>query len=70
MEVFDAWEQGKLIMEDGRKYDGVISKILLRDITMNNMDRMIELHDNDLREFTKAILSNEVSIKSSKVANG
>ena len=33
MEVFDAWEQGKLIMEDSKKPDGVIPKIPQRDIT-------------------------------------
>ena len=67
MEVFDAWEQGKLIMEDGKKPDGVIPKILQRDITQNDVDRTIDLRDSEMMKLADAILAKEVSIKGNKL---
>ena len=68
MEVFDAWEQGKLIMEDGKKLDGVIPKIPQRDITWHNIDRTISLRDCDMMKLVDAILASlEVRIKSNKL---
>ena len=32
-------------MEDGKKSDGCIAKVLHQDITLNNVDRTIGLHD-------------------------
>ena len=70
MEVFDDWEQGKLIMEDGKKPDGCIPKIPQRDITLNNVDRTIGLRDSDIMKFIDAILAKEVNIKSNKLLDG
>ena len=67
MEVFDAWEQGKLIMEDGKKPDGVIPKIPQHDITQNNIDRTIDLRDSKMLKLADAILTKEVSIKGNKL---
>ena len=65
--MFDAWKQGKLIMEDGKKPDGVISKIPQRDITLNDVDRTIGLRDSEMMKLADAILAKEVSIKSNKL---
>ena len=62
-----AWEQGRLIGEDGRKPDGNIPKIPQRDITRHDVDRTIGLHDCDMMKLADAILANEVSIKSNKL---
>ena len=70
MEVFDAWEQGKLIMEDGKKLDRCISKISMRDITMNNVDRTVGLRDFEMMKLADAILAKEVNIKSNKPFGG
>ena len=67
MEVFDVWEQGKLIMEDGKKPDGVIPKIPQRDIMQNDVDRTIGLHDCEMMKLADAILAKEVSIKGNKL---
>ena len=67
MEVFVAWEQGRLIGEDGRKPDGNIPKIPQRDITRHEVDRTIGLRDCDMMKLADAILANEVSIKSNKL---
>ena len=67
MEVFDAWKQGKLIMEDGKKPDGVIPKIPQRDIMQNNVDWTIGLHDCKMMKLADAILAKEVSIKGNKL---
>ena len=65
--MFDACEQGKLIMEDGRKPDGVIPTIPQRDITRHDVDRIIGLRDCDMMKLADAILTKEVSIKSNKL---
>ena len=65
--MFDAWEQGKLIMEDGKKPDGVIPKIPQRDITQNDVDRTIGLRDSEMLKLADAILAKEVSIKGNKL---
>ena len=67
MEVFDAWEQAKFIMEDGKKPEGCISKIPQLDIMLNNVDRTIGLRDCDMMKLADAILAKEVSIKSNKL---
>ena len=67
MEVFVAWEQGRLIGEDGRKPDGNIPKISQRDITRHDVDRTISLRDCNMMKLVDAILANEVSIKSNKL---
>ena len=70
MEMFDAWEQGKLIMEDGKKSDSCIPKIPQRDITLNDVDRTIRLCDSDMMKLAHAILMKEVTIKSNKLSGG
>ena len=65
--MLDAWEQGKLIMEDGRKPDGVIPKIPQQDITRHDVDRTNGLRDCDTMKLADAILAKEVSIKSNKL---
>ena len=65
--MFDAWEQGKLIMEDNKKLDGVIPKILQWDITRNDIDWTINLCNCDMMKLADAILAKEVSIKSNKL---
>ena len=67
MEVFVAWEQGRLIAEDGRKPDGNIPKIPQWDITRHDVDRTIDLRDCDMMKLADAILANEVSINSNKL---
>ena len=62
-----AWEQGRLIGEDGRKPDGNIPKIPQRDITRHDVDRTIGLRDCDMMKLADAILANEVSVKSNKI---
>ena len=66
--MFDAWEQGKLIMEDGKKPDGIIPKIPQRDITQNDVDRTIGLRDSKMMKLADAILAKEVSIKGNKLS--
>ena len=66
--MFDAWEQGKLIMEDGKKPDGVIPKIPQQDIMESNVDRIIGLRDSDMMKLANAILAKEVSIKCNKLS--
>ena len=61
------WEQGKLIMEDGKKPNGVIPKIPQQDITRHDVDRTIGLCDCDMMKLADAILAKEVSIKSNKL---
>ena len=70
MEVFDAWEQGKLIGEDGKKPDGCIPKIPNREITANDVDRTVGLRDSEMLMLADAILAKEVSIKSNKISGG
>ena len=65
--MFVAWEQGRLIMEDGRKPDGNIPKIPQRDITWHDVDRTIGLRDCDMMKLADAILAKEISIKSNKL---
>ena len=48
MEVFDTWEQGKLIGEDGKKPDRCIPKIPNREITANDVDRTVGLRDLEM----------------------
>ena len=67
MEVFDAWKQAKLIMEDGKKPDGIIPKILQRDITRHDVDRTIGLRNCNMIKLADAILAKKVSIKSNKL---
>ena len=67
MEVFDTWEQGKLIMEDSKKPDGVIPKIQQRDITQNDVDWTIGVRDSEMMKLADAILAKEVSIKGNKL---
>jgi hypothetical protein len=67
LEVFDAWEQGKLIGEDGKR-PANIPKPPRLDITMNDVDRTIGLRDSELLLLAEAILRNEVSVKSNKIA--
>ena len=62
-----AWEQGRLIGEDGRKPDGSIPKIPQRDITRHEVDSTIGLCDCNMMKLADAILANEVSIKSNKL---
>ena len=62
-----AWEQGRLIGEDGRKPDGNIPKIPQRDITQHDVDRTIGLRNCDMMKLADAILANEVSMKSNKL---
>ena len=65
--MFVAWEQGRLIGEDGRKPDGNIPKIPQRDITRHVIDCTIGLCDCDMMKLADAILANEVSVKSNKI---
>jgi hypothetical protein len=67
LEVFDAWELGKLIGEDGKK-PANIPKPPRLDIIMNDVDRTIGLRDSELLLLVEAILKNEVSVKSNKIA--
>ena len=54
-------------MEDGKKPDGVIPKIPQCDITQNDVDRTIGLHDSEMMKLADAILTKEVSIKGNKL---
>ena len=68
MEVFDAWEQGKLIREDGKKSDRYIPKIPNREITANDVDRTVGLRDSEMMMLADAIHAKEVNIKSNKLS--
>ena len=57
-------------MEDGKKLDGCIPKILNRDITANDVDRTVGLRDSEMMMLADAILAKEVSIKSNKISGG
>ena len=61
------WEQGKLIMEDGRKPNGIIPKTPQQDITRHDIDRTIGLRNCNMIKLVDAILAKEVSIKSNKL---
>ena len=65
--MFVAWEQGRLIMEDGRKPDRNIPKILQQDITQHDVDQTIGLRNCNMMKLADAILAKEVSIKSNKL---
>ena len=65
--MFNTWEQGKLIIEDGKIADGIIPKIPQRDITQNDVDQTIGLRDSKMLKLADAILTKEVSIKSNKL---
>ena len=67
MKVFVAWEQGRLIGEDGKKPDRNIPKIPQQNITRHDVDRTIGLRDCDMMKLADAILAKEVSIKSNKL---
>ena len=67
MEVFEAWELGKLVGEDGKR-PANIPKPPRSEITMNDVDRTIGLRDSELLLLAEAILRNEVSVKSNKLA--
>ena len=54
-------------MEDGRKPDGVISKIPQWNITRHDVDQTIGLRECDMKKLADAILAKEVSIKSNKL---
>ena len=69
IEVFDAWEQGKLIMEDGKKPDGCIPKIPAGDITINDVEKTVGLRDSEMMTLADAILAKVVSIKSNKISS-
>ena len=56
-----------MIMEDGKKPNGVIPKIPQRDIMWHDVDRTINLHDCNMMKLEDAILTKEVSIKSNKL---
>ena len=55
-------------MEDGKKLDRCIPKFLMRDITMNDMNRTVGLCDSDMMKLADAILAKEVSIKNNKLS--
>ena len=57
-------------MEDGKKPDRCIPKIPTRDITMNDVDRMVGLRVLEMMKLADAILVKEVSIKSNKIPKG
>ena len=67
LEVFDAWKLGKLVGEDGKR-PANIPKPPHLDITMNDVDWTIGLWDSELLLLEEAILKNEVSVKSNKIA--
>jgi hypothetical protein len=67
LEVFDAWELGKLIGEDGKRPPNN-SKHPCLDIIINDVDRTIGLRDSELLLLAEAILRNEVFVKSNKIA--
>jgi hypothetical protein len=66
LEVFDSWELGKLIGEDGKR-PANIPKPPCLDITMNDVNQMIGLRDSELLFLAEAILKNEVSVKNNKI---
>ena len=57
-------------MKDGKKPDRCIPKIPTRDITMNDVDRMVGLCDSEMMKLADAILAKEVNIKSNKLSGG
>ena len=65
--LYNDREQGKLIMEDGKKPDRVIPKIPQRDITQNDVDRTIGLHDSEMLKLADVIFAKEVSIEGNKL---
>ena len=65
--MFDVWEQGKLIMEDGIKPNRVIPKIPQRDITQKDVDQTIGLRDCKMMKLVDVIFAKEVSIKGNKL---
>ena len=67
-EVFNAWELGKLVGEDGKRPTNIPKSHRL-DITMNNVNETIGLRDSELLFLAEAILKNEVSVKSNKITS-
>jgi hypothetical protein len=66
LEVFNAWELGKLIGKDGKRPENIPMPPRLY-ITMNNVDQMIGLWDSKLFLLVEAILKNNVSVYSNKI---
>jgi hypothetical protein len=62
MEVFEAWEAGTLIGEDGSE-PGVIPRLPRTHITKTDLVPTLGLWDCDLEELAKEIMSNRVCIK-------
>lgn len=65
--VFDAWEQGKIIGEDGLKPRGTIPKIPRQNITANDVCPTIGLRDSDSLRLAQEILACNVAIKTNKM---
>ena len=57
-------------MEDGKKPDRCIITIPTKGITMNDVDRMVDLCDLEMMKLADMILAKEVSIKSNKISDG
>lgn len=62
MEVFDAWDRGELIGEDG-KSPGLILKAPRSHITKTDLTPTLGLRDSDLVALAKEIIGNRVAIK-------
>jgi hypothetical protein len=60
--VFDAWERGKLIGEDG-KDPTIIPQLHRAHITKTDVAPTLDLRDSDLDLLAKEILENKVCIK-------
>ena len=63
MEVFDAWEAGELIREDGSEL-GVIPRMPRTHITKTDLVPTLGVWDCDLEELAKEIIGINVSVSS------
>ena len=60
--VFNAWEEGRIIGEDGLK-PGFPLKPARRDITLNDMQYVIGLRDHECKRLAKEVLDLKVYVK-------
>ncbi len=63
IEVFNAWEAGELIGEDGKEPSPLIKRVPLTDITKTDVVSTLGLRDSDLIECAKAIIAKRICIK-------
>jgi len=67
-EVFEAWENGELIGDDGTMLNSIVNRIPLTHIMKTSLMPTLSLRDSDLCDLAREILANKVCIKNTTKA--